>query len=465
MRKMLAAVLLALIMLLALGCAGGEELWYPPLDEDVPVIYLTTRNGNNHFVNAYYRDHKLMGLIKFVEGSVSVAGDEELQNAKAQLKVRGNYTLEYPKKSIRIRLEEKQNLLGLNQGRAYKDWVLLAEWKDLSMLHSPVGLFLAHSILGADGYYCTDCRFAQVYVNGEYWGLYLLVEQQEVNPGRVEITEAEKGAADYFTGYFLEYDAYYQEEQNLPGSDPVFFINHTGLGEEQYGYTIKSSIADERQVTFLQNYLRRIYHICYQAVVWDTHYVFNEECNGLDRVKGPTAQETISQVLDLRSLVDTYILHEILCNPDLGWSSFYMTLDLGAGGNRKLTFQAPWDFDSCFGIRSDYEASEGLYAANAQNPWIKLVVDEPWFQEMVLQRWAEIKAQGIPEKTLELIDTLTETYADEFTRNYERWPQRIAEGNHELIDELNSFTSQQEAADYLTRWLTRRFAYLDEQWQ
>jgi hypothetical protein len=163
--------------------------------------------------------------------------------------------------------------------------------------------------------------------------------------------------------------------------------------------------------------------------------------------------------------VDTYILNEIACNPDLGWSSFYMSLDMSEGGSRKLTFHAPWDFDSAFGIRHDYEASRGDYARYAGNPWLQLFAAEPWFKEMVKARWAELKALGLPEKTLALVRILTETYAADFARNYERWPSRITEGNHELVEELNRCHSQQEAADYLTRWLSERFDYLDTRWQ
>jgi spore coat protein CotH len=178
-----------------------------------------------------------------------------------------------------------------------------------------------------------------------------------------------------------------------------------------------------------------------------------------------TPEEAVSQVVDVRSLVDTYILHEIVCNPDVGWSSFYITLDMTENDDGRLVFEAPWDFDSAFGIRHDYEATRGDYARYAGNPWLQLFADEPWFLDMVKARWAELKAQGLPEKTLSLITTLTDTYADDFARNYDRWPIRIIEGNHELVEELNRCHSQAEAADYLTRWLRARFAYLDERWQ
>ena len=84
---------------------------------------------------------------------------------------------------------------------------------------------------------------------------------------------------------------------------------------------------------------------------------------------------------------------------------------------------------------------------------------------MVKERWAELKAMELPEKTLELIGAYGNAYNDDFDRNFERWPQRIREGNHELIEELNQYTNHRQAADYLYRWLDARFEYLDQKWQ
>ena len=467
MKKLLTALLIALLALWAAwAAADGAPLWYPQITAELPVISITT-GDNTHFATAYVREDKLQGRIDYVDAAISVSDGETLLLAdeKAQVKVRGNWTLDYPKKSIRIKFDQKQSMLGLNDSRSYKSWVLLAEWKDLSMLNSATALFLAHNILGEDGYYCTDYRFVHLDLNGEYWGVYLLAEQQEINPGRVDIAEAEAGSTDRYTGYLLEYDAYFNEEAALPNSDPVFEVYHQGVSGEQQGYSIKSRIGSSRQVSFLRSCIRLTYRACHAAVTEGKHYTFNDKYTELVPMESASARETVERFIDLPSLMDTYILNEIVCNPDLGWSSFYMSLDLSKGGSRKLTFQAPWDFDSAFGIRDDYEATRGDYARYAGNPWLQLFADEPWFLDMVKARWAELKAQGLPEKTLSLITTLTDTYADDFARNYDRWPIRIIEGNHELVKELNHCQSQAEAADYLTRWLRARFAYLDERWQ
>lgn len=457
-------VLMVLLLVLAAVAAGAEELWYPQMPAEMPVIRIATADGSNHFADAYMRDHKLQGLIHYVDAEITVEGTD-VQAEKAQVKARGNYTLEYPQKSIRIKFEKKQSMQGLNEGQAYKNWVLLAEWKDLSRLNSPIGLFLAQNIVGSDGYYCTDYCFVHLYLNNDYRGVYLLVEQQEVNPGRVDITEAEPESGDKYIGYLMEYDAYFSEEAALPQGDPVFEVYHTGIEGEQYGYTVKSRIDDKSQLRFLRGYMTRLYQLCYRAIRENKYYVFNEAYTALMPAENMTAEEAIGRVIDIDSLVNMYILHEIICNPDVSWSSFYLSVDLGENGNKKLTFQAPWDFDSCFGIRSGYESNQGRYALYSANPWFQLMAGQPWFTERVKERWAELKTMQLPEKTLALIGTLGENYNDELDMNFDRWPQRIEEGNHELIEELNRCTTHQQAADYLYRWLEARFEYLDKKWQ
>lgn len=467
MRKITAA--LALLCLLMTVCAAALAESPVALRPDMPAIRIDTDNGSSEFATRWMREDKLQGRIDYVDAFVSVEDCEAdflLSEQPAQVKVRGNWTLEYPKKSIRIKFDRKQGMLGLNEAQAYRNWVLLAERKDLSLTNSAAGLYLAQAIVGADGYYCTDFCPVEVWINGEYWGVYLLAEQQEVNSGRVAVAEPDKDYTGTDIGYFFEYDAYFFEENNLPddAGDPTFEIYHEGVQGEQYGYTIKSDINADRQRRFLSAYVRRVYQIARRAVTEGKHYAFTEDHKSLTLIQGTSVQETVGAVIDLTSLVDMYILNEIVCNPDVGWSSFYLSLDMSAKGNGKLTFEAPWDFDSCFGIRSGYERNTGLYAANSSNPWLTLFVGEEWFQEMVRQRWAEIRAAGIPENTLALIREMETIYADEFARNHERWESRVTQGNHELIAELNACTSQGEAAAYLKRWLEARFAYLDSQW-
>lgn len=444
--------------------------YFPTITEVLPVIHINTPNSNRSWATKYDRESKLAGLIDYVDATVSTESCDEshvMTDVDAQVKVRGNYTLEYDKKPIRIKFKKKQNLLGLHDGEKYKNWVLLAEWKDLSMTHNSVAYYLGNTILGSDGYYCTDFRNVEVYLDGEYWGVYLLVEQQEVKDGRTSLSEVEDDYTGTDISYFFEYDGYYDLEAALPdGGDPTFTLDYGGGPGRVNGYTLKSDIYSDAQLSFIQSYMNNVYKIAYQATRYDKYYAFNEDYTALvdagDRFS--SAEEAISACIDVRSLVDTYILNEIACDLDVDWSSFYMGVDMSASGNKKLTFEAPWDFDSCFGLVKKCIGSETyLYAAQKNNPWFRLVTGEEWFQKMVREKWSDLVKNGVPETALEIVKTYKELYEGYYEKNYTKWSSRL-NGDGECVSEINSYRTQGQAADYLYNWLTARFDYLNEQW-
>ncbi len=425
----------------------------PTITQTMPTVRINTANGDNSFATKYDRQDKLDDLIEYVDATVSVdncAASEVLTNVDAEVKVRGNYTLNYEKKPLRIKFKKKQNMLGLGGGEKYKNWVLLADWKDISMSNNAVAFYLGNMILGSDGYYCTDFRNVEVYLNGKYWGVYLLVEQQEVKEGRVDIPEVEDDYTGTDIAYFFEYDGYYEHENEMPnnGGDPTFTVDYHDYSY-QPGFTVKSDIYSDAQLSFLKNKMQSIFDTAHSAI------------NSGETV----AKQTISEIIDLQSLVDMYILSEICCDPDLNWSSFYMSLDMTAGGSKKLVFHAPWDYDSAFGIKKDYSSPYiPNHSFNSRNPWFGILKYEKWFTDMVKEKWAELKANGVTDGALSLVSTLEVTYASYYTNNFERWPKRIENGNDELIDEANAFKNQADASRYLYTWLNNRFRYLDIKW-
>ena len=444
----------------------------PTISEVMPVIHINTENSSNSWATSYNRNDKLTGRIDYVDATISVDScDEEykLKNVEAEVKVRGNYTLDYSKKPIRIKFGKKNNLLGLNDGQKFKSWVLLADWKDLSMTNNTLAFYLGQNILGSDGYYCTDFRNVEVYLNGKYWGVYLLVEQQEVKEGRTSVPEVEKNYTGNDIGYFFEYDGYYHLEDASQGGDPTFEMNYSGIDAQQKGYSVKSDIYADSQLEFLKNYMNNLYYIMYQAIFNNKYYKFNSDYTGIQLApEYDNARDTISAVVDLQSLVDTYILDELVCNADVDSSSFYLSVDMTEDGNKKLTFEAPWDFDSCFGIRYGYvNDAQGMYALNSDNPWYKIFKNCDWFTEMVREKWSEIKEYEVIDKAFELISMQKTVYHQYYVKNYQRWSERL-NGNFELISLLNSYndanTAQGLASDYLTDWFTKRVAYLDSKW-
>lgn len=390
------------------------------------------------------------------------SGTVTLNEVAGQVKVRGNWTTTYKKKPLRIKFDEKQSMLGLNEGNDFKNWVLLASYKDRSFLRDITGYTLG-KLLSPD-YYASDFKLVEVYVNGEYFGVYILAEQQEVKKNRISIDDAEDNPA-VETGYIIEYDKYYVNEDD----DVVFELNHGEVKDRNgefvsefnnetqkdiAGYTIKNDLNNVAQRDYIKNYMQTLWDKCYEAVTTK-----NED----------EAKAVIEEYIDVPSLVDTYLLQEIVCDPDLYITSFFMTLDMSASGTKKLTFQAPWDFDSTMGNKKHDANEQGLFAGvvgydvNYQrkgtgNPWMMLLVNQSWFNDMVKTKWNEVK-NTIPPIISNQISTLTNKYATNFENNYKIWPM---EPNDEYRPEAAACNTQSAAAGQLGSWLTSRVETLEK---
>ena len=425
-------------------------------------------------------------------------GSELMKGEKAQVKVRGNWTTSYDKKPLRLKFAEKQNLLNLNGGAEMKNWVLLAEFKDNSMLRNKTALEIARGLLEPDGLYAADAAFVEVYINQEYWGVYLLTEQQQVNRNRIDIAAPKKDETDPMTGYFLEFDGNYQNEDPLHQFYVTYADNaplkpYDGKGgsgktvtcqpESSYdrklkiGFTIKSDIRSQEQHDFIASYVENVYRIMYEAAYNHQAYQFSQDYSEIAPAKNLTPQQAVEQVVDVQSLADLYILSDLTCDADLYWSSFFMDADFGEGGSKKLTFEAPWDFDSALGIKRRCIDGTGFYAGNSMpdvndytyetiNPWLAVLSYEDWFQELIRKKWTAAYDAGIFTSACDAVQSDTQKYADAFARNTKKWGSSTSDEGiaRELAPEAARCRTQPDAAAQLRTWLESRIQFLNEQW-
>ncbi|MBQ5319774.1 MAG: CotH kinase family protein [Oscillospiraceae bacterium] len=436
----------------------------------------------------YYEDCTI--TLTDTDNSVQLSGVE------AQVKVRGNWTTTYDKKAFRIKFAEKQNMLGLNGGAQMKNWLLLAEYKDGSMLRNKTAFEIGREILEADGLYCSDAEFVEVYINGKYWGVYLLAEYQQINENRVAITKAEKDYTGTDIGYFLEFDGYFYNEDELQSfhvdyADNASLVPYDGndgsgrtvtiLPEGRFdytkdvGFTIKSDIYSEEQRDFIANFVNGAYRIMYEAAYNDKAYEFNSDYTELVE-SSLTPREAVEKVVDVQSLVDMYIISELTCDADIYWSSFFMSADFGAGGNKKLTFTAPWDFDSTLGNKDRCADGTGYYASNiipdvnfqyeTANPWLLVLAYEDWYRDMIKEKWTSIYDSGVFERAYEMIESDKAEYAEAFERNYDKWDNLVNNDSfaNELSRKAAACKTHEAAADYLTEWLKSRVEFLNGEW-
>ena len=179
-----------------------ENLSY---DTKFPVISIYTAEGAAVESEEYYTDAR-----------VSVCNCDEawmLTDEDAEIKVRGNSTAGYGEVAYirnnqvpyRIKFDQRQAMLGLNEGAECKSWVLLLP--QYNLIPDYLAFHMADVIIEPQ-YYSSDCTYAYVYINNEFAGLYLVCEQNQIDRNRVNISEPDEDYQGTDIGYLLELDNY-----------------------------------------------------------------------------------------------------------------------------------------------------------------------------------------------------------------------------------------------------------------
>lgn len=408
--------------------------------KNLPCVYILTEN----------RQAVLSG-DEYVPAVVDVFNCDPSMalTAPGGLKVRGNSTADQgDEKPYRIKFLQKQNLLGLHEGKKYKSWVLMRSYWNL--VPDYTGFQLARTIFEGK-YYVSDSIYVNLYLNGSYRGLYLLCEQNQAAKGRVEVHQPKAGDASLLTGYMIELDNYPSDEH------PHFLLEHekatvkdiAGTEREMSpaDYSIKSDINTTEQMEFIHRYTEGVFRILFEASEHGLAMVFDEGWQVVPAER-LTPREAVEKVINTDSLACMLILDELVHDNDVGEGSFFMAVDFTADSlYPRLTFLAPWDFNWGYEEPSD----GGYYASTFQpvkmeydrsNVWYILAMKMDWFREQVMEKWTALSRSG----------ALTETTA------------RIEMTRLALQPELETDGWRFYSAGDLIRFVNGRIAWLNRQW-
>lgn len=150
----------------------------------LPVVYVNTDSG--HDISYAYTPSSVTIINSFSKAEVEYEGS-------AQLKLRGNSTIDRPKKPYKLKLETKSDLFGMGSS---KHWVLLANDIDHTFIRNKL-VYDFYNDIGGD-YACESLNVILI-LNGNYQGVYQLCEQIRIEENRVDIFDWEelaKEAAD-----------------------------------------------------------------------------------------------------------------------------------------------------------------------------------------------------------------------------------------------------------------------------
>ena len=341
----------------------------------VPEIRINVENGRN----VYSKDEYLNMNLYMMKDGVSV------MSASGRIKGRGNATWGYEKKPYKIKFDQKQDMLGHG---ANKDWVLLADYCDKSLMRTPYMCELAQTV-GLP--YPIHYRHVQLYLNEEYVGLYVLTDQVEKKKGRVDIED---------DGFLFEHDNYFWDE-------PLnFMTDHRG-----YWYTFKYPDPEDGKIAEGDdnfNYIVRFMND-FEAALYS------------DDFKDP--EKGYRKYIDVKSFAKWFLVQELTAN--LEPNMYYVLPTRGA----KLQLAPVWDAEWSMGLayrEDEYAGWAGLPTQpdRYQAIWSKWkyfgrLFEDEYFVNVVRNEWEDfqIKIPAFKEK----MGAVSENISEEQVMNFDRW--------------------------------------------
>ena len=387
---------------------------FAPRRVNLPVLRITTDNLAPIVSRDEYLDGQ-MSLESNIVGEPAVIGGIEIRG-------RGNSTWDlFPKKPYRLKLADRRPLLGMPSSR---DWVLLANYSDKTMLRNALAMQLGTAI-GMP--WAPRSAFVEVYINDRYEGVYQLIENIKIAAGRVEIDElgADDVAPDVLTGgYLLEVDFRRDGHTIVTAHDelPIVFQDP----EEPV----------QAQEDYIRNYLDE-----FEAVL------------RTDDFANPATG--YAAYIDADSFIRWFLVNEVFRNYDARMAtSCWMYKPRG----EKLHMGPLWDFDIGAG---NINYGDGFMTTGwwvRSGPWFSRLFEDPAFASRARQMWNEIRDAQLAEM-MQSIRARASTLQQAQLNNFQRWPTL----ENYVWPNFRVTGSYEGELEYLESWLTARIAWMDSQ--
>ncbi len=394
---------------------------------NLPAIFITTSSGN---LDKVYEDkeYKEPGKMYVYDENGRLLISEGLDYIKG----RGNYswsTEEWSKKPFSI--STKRDVSILNQPGGNK-FALIANASDDTLIRND----LARSIqVTLDVEYASRGDFADLYINGDYMGIYYLCATIDVGENRINI---DSSGTDVTGGYLMERELSDRYKLELPTITGGIVTDN----EEHFVLSSPSYPTDD-QLVYITDYMNRV-----ESVIMSAEGI------------APDGKE-YGEYIDCDSFVKTYLTEEIIKNYDAGVSSAFYYKD-GDKIDLRLHSAPGWDYDMSLGSYQawmEYDDPTGLtmlYPHEDASPWYKTLYNRNEFREEVISRYRDKKAEIADILYGKREEELREYLKDAYKLEYLRW--------QDMYDARGSYPGSDEAYDLLTGFARKRIEFLDSVW-
>ncbi|WP_167605668.1 CotH kinase family protein [Maribellus sediminis] len=365
------------------------------------------------------------------------------------IELRGASSQGYPQKPYALETREADgsnknvSLLGLPEEN---DWVLLSNYNDKSFMRN----ILAYKMFEALGNYAPRARYVEVFLNGNYQGIYLFGEKIKRDKNRVDIAklkEEDIAGEELTGGYIFKIDYW---NNNNSWLSPYRPINHPEFNIHFVYYDPTWDELVWQQKNYLEDYVTD-----FESTLYSSHYA--------DPSTGYAAY------LDEESFIDYFIVSEISRNNDGYKKSRYFHKDK----NGKIVAGPVWDFDwawkninQCYIFKAT-DGSGWAYKINDCNPdvkspgWMIRLFYDSNFKNKTNCRYFDARAGLLSDAAINVtIDSLYNEVKDAQVRHFQKWQiLGINVGAPEVDAQPKTYEGEVEK---LKNWIKTRLQWLDQ---
>ena len=423
----------------------------PVGSSNIPIVVIETEGGA-----PIVDEPKVKALLKIIDNGpgeinhVSDSGNDYTGNSG--IEIRGHFSAELPQRpygfETRTASGENNNvsLLGMPKEN---DWILLANYNDKAFVRNT----MAFDIFRRMGHYAPRTAFCEVYVNGNYGGIYVLTEKIKRDKNRLNIDKLkdnENSGDDVTGGYIIKND--YVESGNHWKSNYPPFIGPAYSVYFIYYYP-KAKDITTAQKEYIKSYI-------------DT---FESVLHG-DDFKDP--ETGYIAYMDVNSFIDYFLISELSRNVDGYKKSRFFYKDKASKDNRLHSGPA-WDFDWAWkniydcevfsrtdGSGWGYQASENCNQDVHPPVYIARLLQDTAFQNKLKRRYTAFRETFLSEEYLfHFIDSSANYLNNAQQRHYTKWDilgKNV--GAPEVEQAPDTFEGEIQK---LKDWITIRLNWLD----
>lgn len=422
---------------------GGQKVPGKPItDAEGKITGYETSDAGETQITVSLKTYEKEGVYHHLE-------DAPDQTATALFRVRGNSSRRFDKSNYKLKLVDEKHpeqnvslgLLGMEPG---DEWSLHGPFLDKTLMRNYMWMNLSAQVMG----YAPNVRFCEVVLDGEYMGVYVLMEMIDVAEGRVDLTQYRQG--DPVFSYIVRFE---------PDGDPVKQLENFTFYTTRLEPGVQAELVypgRQNQTEAVKTYVERDFNDI-------EHRLYSYEMR-----KDP---DSCWDYLDLDSFVDYYILQEFLAVNDVFSASTYFYKDVRG----KLHIGPVWDYNNVLNNFFRDLSDPGFLLS--QRGWYGQLMKSERFVERVIYRYRQLRQGVLSEDNIEqYARDVQQWLGSAVDRNFERWgysfdaslldrherrnPSSYGNSASMTLEELNP-SSYGEAMDWMLSYARERGQWLD----